>query len=351
MDTEVEIDNSIGDELWLKVERNNHSLTGFYSSNGISWLQIGESIQVHDLDGAQENYNWWVGTSNGLYAAEKEAHFETYAFKDGFSNLPVLGYNNYFGLLADGSGENKAMYNSTDKGGWLMLAGVDLGTGQRVPASVEVEAIPENGGTLEVWIDNIEREGTRLAALEISGSDDQNQWQKFSAGIDSVSGQHDVYLRWNAGVSNVFKVKSIRFVPVESYMAENSDVTIDMAEEKQIIRGFGGIHINSWTGQVLNEDMQEKAFDNDPGEMGLSIFRLRIDPSSNNWDQELPIAQYATEKGALVFASPWNPPSHMSEVLRETQHGTDYYLLPEYYDDYVGHLNDYVSYMEENGAP
>jgi O-glycosyl hydrolase/beta-xylosidase len=351
LDTHVEIENSLGNELWLKVERNNHSLTGYYSSNGITWMPIGETIQVHDLDGAQENYNWWVGTSNGLYASEKEASFDMYAFKDGFSELPVLGYNNYFGLLTNGSGDNRGLINSTDKGGWLMLAGVDLGYDQRVPAAVEVEAVPENGGILEIWIDNIEKEGTKLAAIEISGSGDENQWQKFSAEIDSISGQHDVYLRWNAGVANAFKVKSIRFVPDETYISDNSDVTIDMAEEKQIIRGFGGIHINSWTGQVLNVDMQEKAFDNDPGEIGLSIFRLRIDPNSNNWNQELPIAQYATEKGALVFASPWNPPSHMREVLRETQYGTDYYLLPEHYDDYVGHLNDYVSYMEENGAP
>ncbi|MBN2806827.1 MAG: T9SS type A sorting domain-containing protein [Prolixibacteraceae bacterium] len=129
------------------------------------------------------------------------------------------------------------------------------------------------------------------------------------------------------------------------------DVEIDFSQHQQIIRGFGGIHINSWTGQQLNADMQEKAFDNDPGEMGLSIFRLRIDPSSNNWTSELPIAQYARSKGALVFASPWNPPSHMRAVLESTNEYTDYVLLPEYYDDYAAHLNSYIDFMEANGVP
>jgi glucuronoarabinoxylan endo-1,4-beta-xylanase len=128
-------------------------------------------------------------------------------------------------------------------------------------------------------------------------------------------------------------------------------IAIDTEKSFQIIRGFGGIHINAWTGQQINEDLREKAFDNDPGEIGLSIFRMWVDPNKNGWSAELPVAQYAVSKGALVFASPWNPPSYMTERLRETEHGTDYVLLPEYYDNYTDHLNDFVSYMNQNGVP
>ncbi len=133
--------------------------------------------------------------------------------------------------------------------------------------------------------------------------------------------------------------------------ARSQTVHIDMDASQQIIRGFGGIHINAWTGQQINEDLREKAFGNNPGEMGLSIFRMWVDPNRNGWRAELPVAQYATNKGAIVFASPWNPPSNMIEVLRETEYGTDYVLLPEYYDDYVDHLNDFVTYMNNNGVP
>lgn len=129
------------------------------------------------------------------------------------------------------------------------------------------------------------------------------------------------------------------------------NVTIDMDIQHQIIRGFGGIHINSWTGQQLTRDMQEKAFSNKPGEMGLSIFRMFIDHNPNGWGNELPIAQYAISQGAIVFASPWNPPANMREVLRTTEHGTDYVLLPQFYGDYVDHLNSFISYMANNGVP
>jgi glucuronoarabinoxylan endo-1,4-beta-xylanase len=97
--------------------------------------------------------------------------------------------------------------------------------------------------------------------------------------------------------------------------------------------------------------MQELAFSNNPGEIGLSIFRLRIPPNTSEWSAELPIAQYAVSRGAIVFASPWNPPSHMSEFLRETSNGTDDMLLPEYYGEYVDHLNSYIDYMNDNGVP
>lgn len=136
-----------------------------------------------------------------------------------------------------------------------------------------------------------------------------------------------------------------------NFFATAQQVNIDFNTKHQIIRGFGGIHINSWTGRQLTADMQEKAFDNDPGEIGLSIFRMRIDPDSNAWNAELPIAQYATSKGAIVFASPWNPPSNMRAFLRETPNGNDNYLLPEFYADYAQHLNKYVDFMNNNGVP
>jgi len=128
-------------------------------------------------------------------------------------------------------------------------------------------------------------------------------------------------------------------------------VTIDMGIQHQIIRGFGGIHINSWTGQQLTRDMQEKAFSNAPGEIGLSIFRMFIDHNPSGWGNEVPIAQYAISQGAIVFASPWNPPAYMREVLRTTEHGTDYVLLPQYYGAYVDHLNSFINYLKNNGVP
>lgn len=154
----------------------------------------------------------------------------------------------------------------------------------------------------------------------------------------------NVYSKWYLGIL-------AGLVFFSALPAGAQSLTVDLSKEYQIIRGFGGIHINSWTGQQLTEDFQEKAFDNDPGEMGLSIFRMWVDPNSSGWNAELPVAKYATSKGALVFASPWNPPAHMKEFLRTFEKETDYRLLPEYYGAYVDHLNSFIDHMNNNGVP
>lgn len=123
-------------------------------------------------------------------------------------------------------------------------------------------------------------------------------------------------------------------------------VSIDMDSTRQLIRGFGGIHIPAWTGTMLNEGLSEKAFGNDPGKLGLTILRLRIDPDSNVFYRELPMALYAVDKGAIVFASPWNPPAEMLDPGSGLRR-----LHEDYYDDYVEHLNRYNTYMGENGVP
>ena len=140
-------------------------------------------------------------------------------------------------------------------------------------------------------------------------------------------------------------------ITVQFQNSNVQNITIDLRKENQIIRGFGGIHINTWTGQDFNADLREKAFDNDPGEMGLSIFRMQINPNKSAWTNELPIAQYAISKGAIVFASPWNQPSEMTSILSQTSEYTDYVLRPEYYDDYAEYLNSFINYMKNNGIP
>ncbi len=128
------------------------------------------------------------------------------------------------------------------------------------------------------------------------------------------------------------------------------DVNVDLNTKYQIIRGYGGIHIQSWTGREITPDMMEKAFDNNPGEMGLSIFRMQIAEDTNAWANELDIAKYAQAKGAIIFASPWNPPAYMRKVKGTFNNETDYVLLEEYYDDYAAHLNQFIDYMKNNGV-
>lgn len=122
-------------------------------------------------------------------------------------------------------------------------------------------------------------------------------------------------------------------------------ISVDMSTEFQIIRGFGGMNHTTWI-KDLNEDNREKAFGNEPGEIGLSILRIHLDPNSSQFGLELPTARHAIEKGALVFATPWNVPSSM-EVISSEQSKVD----PSKYGQYVSHLNSFNKFMNDSGVP
>lgn len=210
--TSFEAENTIGKTVWLKFDRNEHNLRGYFSGDGINWTPVGQEISAISLDKAQPNFNSWVGTSIGLFAEGAKADFDLFLYKDGFSSLPIAGYNNFFGVETVQTAQSKVVTNTSDHGGWLMLGGVDLGNGKRTPLALEVSAASLRGGKLEVWMDDLEGEGKRLATFSITATVGGNQFKTFSASIPAVSGQHDIYLRFPAA-KNAFYLNTIRFIP------------------------------------------------------------------------------------------------------------------------------------------
>lgn len=122
-------------------------------------------------------------------------------------------------------------------------------------------------------------------------------------------------------------------------------ITVDLSKTHQLIRGFGGMNHTTWIGD-LNDDNREKAFGNAPGEIGLSILRIHLDPNPNQFSLEVPTAKFAIQKGAIVFASPWNAPNNLLDP-NSTQSRVD----PSKYGQYADHLNAFNKYMTDNGAP
>ncbi|MBN1184569.1 MAG: family 43 glycosylhydrolase [Bacteroidales bacterium] len=214
--TTYETDNELGNTVWLKLERRGHNLYGYCSINGLVWNQVGAGINVADLDKAQPDFNSWVGNSHGLFAQGIKADFDLFFYRDGFSALPVAGYNNYFGVETTTKPVGNVVTNSTDNGGWLMLGGVELGKGEKIPLEVEVIASSIAGGILEIWLDDLEHEGSKIASIPIKATGSEDTFQAFGSEISGISGQHDVYLRFPKN-ENAFYLHTFRFIPDESF--------------------------------------------------------------------------------------------------------------------------------------
>jgi xylan 1,4-beta-xylosidase len=199
--------NTAGNILWLKLTREEHSLTGYYSADGKSWKPIGEPINSIDLDKGQPNFNSWVGTSLGLFAEGMPADFDLFICKDARSILPAVSYNNQFGLVKVSNNNTNVVTPSTSNGGWLMFSGIDLGL--QAPKSVEIKAVAGSSGILEVWADDLQT-GKLIAKIPYRASG--KEMISFTTAIKSLKGQHDIFLKFPEGASNQLMISNIRFV-------------------------------------------------------------------------------------------------------------------------------------------
>ncbi len=204
--TTTEVNNTIGNSVWLKLVRNQHNITGFYSADGIVWTQIGGNVSVADLDKAQTNDNAWVGSSLGLYARSQTADFDQFSFNHGFDPISVASYY-HFNATTIGSG---TVTNNSD-GAWCMLPGVTMESdGASANRIVVSAASASSSGTLEVWTDNIGTAGTKIATIPITSTGGTGTYRDFSANVN-VSGQHDLYF-WFVGSANAFRLNTVRFI-------------------------------------------------------------------------------------------------------------------------------------------
>lgn len=124
--------------------------------------------------------------------------------------------------------------------------------------------------------------------------------------------------------------------------------TVDFGVTNQTIRGFGGS--SAWISN-FSSGQADALFGSGSGQLGLSILRVRIDPSSDtggaaNWGTELHNAQMASARGASVIATPWTPPADM-KTNSNTVGGT---LNTASYGSYANYLQSFVSYMASGGV-
>ena len=146
------------------------------------------------------------------------------------------------------------------------------------------------------------------------------------------------------------------FSAKDTYAAELCVVNTE--KTYQTIKGFGGMNLPDWIGD-LTDEQRKTAFQNGQNDLGLSIVRVYVSDDRNQWNRAVATAKYAQSQGAIVFATPWNPPSSMTEKFTRTYKTWDgktqtqenqKRLRHDKYAEYASHLNDFYHYMKDNGV-
>jgi len=124
---------------------------------------------------------------------------------------------------------------------------------------------------------------------------------------------------------------------------------IDWNEVHQRIDGFGGgvVFLNPGSLDPVTSANMDTLFDtNNANQLGLTLLRVRIDPTTN-WSNALSDGRKAVARGAGVLATPWTPPAGMKDNTNVIGGS----LRPTQYTNYANYLNRFAAYMSSNGAP
>ena len=124
-----------------------------------------------------------------------------------------------------------------------------------------------------------------------------------------------------------------------------STVNVDVTDEHQVIRGFGGMVHNQWQGGGgLSEADAKLAFGTGDGQIGLNTLRIPVYASSNDFNKEVQAAKYAKTVAGddfILYATPWTSPYA----------GANQHMASSNYQKYVDHLNSFTAYMKNQGVP
>jgi O-glycosyl hydrolase len=169
--------------------------------------------------------------------------------------------------------------------------------------------------------------------------------------------------------STVSKVVMVS-VTDPSTASGNATITINTADKRQYVRGFGGMS-TPW-GNAPDDNVRdiELMFNPDTG-LGYNMLRIMIMP--DNTDIEVTMRQLINNElsgdsdcsdyyeivkivnkyNGYVLASPWSPPAvwKSNNDIIGGGAGATAKLLPQYYQDYADYLKSFCQHMYNMGAP
>ena len=144
-------------------------------------------------------------------------------------------------------------------------------------------------------------------------------------------------------MGDVFKVAAFGMAFAIPSVA--ATVNVDVTEEHQVIRGFGGMVHNTWqSGNGLSDADAKIAFGTGEGTIGLNTLRIPVNKNSNDFSKELNAAKSAKKYAGddfILYATPWDSPYA----------GGNTHINSGNYQKYTDHLNSFAEYMKNQGVP
>jgi len=213
--TKYEVENNISDTLCLKLVRINHKISGFFSSDGNEWTQVGQAVDIAVID-SYSDFSTFTGTRQGLYVnGIQNCWFDLYIYRDAYTPILAECPANQLGTKRAVQKGDTTVLDNIYYNNWALYAGVEFGNNDYHKSADSIKVIASSatdGGIVEVYIDSIDV-NTKIAECNIEGTGSWTTFKTFSAELlSTVKGNHDVYLLFTGSVMNkLFMLQSFYF--------------------------------------------------------------------------------------------------------------------------------------------
>ena len=153
---------------------------------------------------------------------------------------------------------------------------------------------------------------------------------------------------------------------------KTATLTLSAGTKYQHIDGFGGTGMNAQWGDTYTQQKVNMLWGTGPGQIGLNIMRVRINPNEGNWGEYGNPIKWARaiNPDLQVFATPWTPPK-MYKTQNTNKYQNDFgtwvwplvehpwggqgsnggAINPACFDDYADFLERYRQTMASKGCP
>lgn len=145
--------------------------------------------------------------------------------------------------------------------------------------------------------------------------------------------------------------------PTVQAQVRTATVKVNKDQKYQKITGFGGFVNSPQFGYNHMTEAEIRKMWGAGSEAGYNIMRIYIPTGKDNWGQVLTTAQLAQSLNIKIFASPWSMPAEWKTYNTIASRYQDangvwqpVYLKQENYADYANYLNDFVTYLRQNGV-
>jgi len=161
--------------------------------------------------------------------------------------------------------------------------------------SVEISASSAaSGGVVEIWLDSIDT-GTKISECTIENTGGWDTFETFTADVDSVSGNYDVYLRF-LGTGNLFRIEWFKFIG-ENYTPPTS---VENKSEKNQVHKF---ELNQNYPNPFNSITNISFYIPKEGRVSLKVFDILGKEIAIIVDHEMERGEYNYEWNASEFVS------------------------------------------------